>query len=91
MVDRTGERWFEAELHRLKGSASSRISRAPARQPRRVFGAPWLRRESSRPSCGSYALRYRWLACGGGGPARRGARPARADLRLVHGGFDTPT
>ena len=80
----SGERWFEAELYRLQGRAHevgrSRSSRGRgllpqchSRRPRakrQALGTP--RHDQPRP------------AVGRSGPARRGPRPARAGLQLVH-------
>jgi predicted ATPase len=89
-VARTGVRPHLAELHRLRGealvracapSAVAQIAFERALEVARGQGAKIARAEGRRQLVPAVA-RPR--------PARRGSRPAGADLRLVHEGFDAP-
>ena len=87
-VDETGERWFEAELHRLKGDAPAALSQARIRRGRSLLpqghrGRP----EPGRASVGAARRDQPRAAVARSGQARRGPRPARAGLRLVHRGL----
>jgi predicted ATPase len=64
-VDRTGERYYEAELYRLKGQLTlqrqskvqSLKSLAPKPKPKRVFARLLRSRKNSKPKCWSYGRR----------------------------------
>ena len=87
LTERTGERWSEAELHRLggqillmrdgldtTGEAEARFRRS-LDIGRRQSGVGTANRDQSRPTVAR------------SGQARRGPRPPRARVRLVHGGL----
>jgi predicted ATPase len=55
-VDQTGERYAEAELHRLKGELLLKQA-VPHAYPAEVFfSRPWTLLAASRPRLGSYGL-----------------------------------
>ena len=85
----TGERWFEAELHRLQGrAAAGRAARNRPRPKPASASAIAVARAARRQVSGSCAPRPASPGCGRDqGRARRGPRPARAGLRLVHRGL----
>jgi hypothetical protein len=87
-VNRTGERWFEAELHRLKGEAllASSSERAGEAEACYLQALAVAQNQGARlwELRATTSLARLWRDSG---PARRGARPPRASLRLVHRGL----
>ena len=86
-VERTGERWFEAELHRLEGEAAAGSLRPDRAEAEACFCA----RSGRRPPAGREVVGAARRRASPGwarpGPPRRGARSARPRLRLVHRGL----
>ena len=88
LLGRTGERWFEAEVHRLRGELHLRgaATTGPAtrRARRRASIAPSRSPAARRPGSGSCAPRSAWRGCGG----TRAGWPKRARLLApIHGWF----
>ena len=84
-VTRTGERLFEADLHRLAGDLLVALMQPDQAQECFHRAITVARGQDAR--LGSCALRPALPGCGATRAARRRARPARAGLRLVHRGL----
>ncbi len=67
--------------------AAGALARATPPKPKPASAGPGCRPRPGRAICGSCAPRPASPGCGATGQARRGPRPARAGLRLVHRGL----
>ena len=87
-IDRTGQGWILAELHRLRGNALSASIPASRPTPRRHFVRRSPLPESRPPGCGSCGLRMTSRHCSGpsSGEHRDGTELARPNLWLVQRG-----
>ena len=86
--DGAERRWIEAELHRLRGELLLALPEPDRPRPRLASAAPSRSPASRARGCGSCAPRRASPGCGATrAEAGRGARPARARLRLVHRGL----
>ncbi len=58
-VDKTGERFGETELYRLKGELTLqlKVTSRKSKRPKRAFSKPSMSPAASKPRCGSYAPR----------------------------------
>ncbi len=89
VMDRTGERWWEAEVHRLKGElllSAGKAHRQKASGSRGVFSAgPRRCTPPAGQVPGTAGGDESESAVAATGQARRGVPPAGRDIRLVHG------
>ena len=87
-VEETGERWFEAELHRRKGEVVLCLSEADRAEAERCFRKAMAVAQAQGAKLwemrAATSLARLWAEQG---RARRGPRPARPGLRLVHRGL----
>ena len=89
IVERTGERWFAAELNRQKGQLLLRQGHAEAAEElyRKALG---IAREQEAKLWELRAADESCPALARPGSPRRSERPARPGLRLVHRGLRHP-